>query len=71
MSQINLKPCPFCGSKAKIKNMRCAEDAVETWVECTGCLCSTDRIEDAYSDSEAAASLWNDRRAPSTEKGRG
>lgn len=57
-----LKPCPFCGGDAKMKSSQCSEDCVETWVECVDCHASTDRAEDAYSDPDTAASLWNARK---------
>lgn len=66
MTTPALKPCPFCGGKAMLLTGRYAEDAMETWVECASCNCSTDRVEDAYSDQDTAAAIWNNRH-PSTE----
>ena len=43
----------------RVVSVQCAEDAVETWAECTRCAASTDRIEDAYSDAPTAAWHWN------------
>ena len=58
----DLKPCPFCGGQAKVKCTRVAEDLEDTWVECTNCFVSTDRIEGAYCEPEAAIDLWNRRK---------
>lgn len=52
-----LKDCPFCGSKAIIRN---AESA---WVECTNQVCAaiSDYFdsEDEEQNMEDAASSWN------------
>lgn len=51
MSEIELKPCPFCGSKAKL--MRVGADRI---VKCEGCGVST-----SFPADDAAQALWNTR----------
>lgn len=58
-----LLPCPFCGGPAKIRSERAGEDCVDTWVGCSSCFASADRLEDAYSNPVGAAATWNERRA--------
>jgi hypothetical protein len=57
---IALKRCT-CGRMPVIRSMKVAEDAVETWVHCQNRRCGAEgeRVEDAYSDGETAADLWN------------
>lgn len=70
-----LKPCPFCGGKPKMHDQQVAEDCVETWIACTNCGVSTERIEGAYSERPTALLAWNrraegigeSRREPLTE----
>ncbi len=50
MSEIELKPCPFCGSKAKL--MRVGAGRI---VKCEGCGVSTSFLADD------AAQAWNTR----------
>lgn len=50
MSEIELKPCPFCGSKAKL--MRVGAGRI---VKCEGCGVSTSFMADD------AAQAWNAR----------
>lgn len=37
MTEINLKPCPFCGGEAKFKSKSLFNYVDETWVECDSC----------------------------------
>ena len=46
-----LKPCPFCGGKAKLMI------SVEDWVLCTICKASSDTT----SDPKRAIEKWNKR----------
>lgn len=62
MSEM-LKPCPFCGGKARLLTGRVAEDAEMANVECLHCLVRTDCFEDAYAPTADAAAAWN-RRVP-------
>lgn len=57
--------CPFCGSPAEVRSCRCGEDGTETWVECTGCGVSTDRVDAPYSEPLTARALWNTRHTQS------
>lgn len=63
MKQIELKPCPFCGGKARFttKTFDCiAETAV---VYCEVCGAQTEEVSASvhYCAEEKAASLWNTR----------
>ncbi len=51
--QINLKPCPFCGSEAEIR----AYTATTQFVQCIKCNAGTTACE----TSEEACLLWNKR----------
>jgi Lar family restriction alleviation protein len=61
MSKRDLKPCPFCGGKAKIQSYRVAEDAEAVRVKCTQCFAETDEFEDAYAPINDAVEAWNRR----------
>lgn len=65
--QLTLKPCPFCGGKAKMHTGRAAEDAEYAQVTCGGCSTSTDFFEDAYAPTDDAAYAWNRRAVNSHE----
>ena len=54
-----LKPCPFCGGEAKRRNMQVCEDGCESWVECTSCFATTDRLDSPMGLD--ASGLWNTR----------
>lgn len=56
-----LKSCPFCGGVPKVRSCQSGEDTVDTWIVCTSCGASSDRVEDAYSDPGSAALIWNAR----------
>lgn len=64
MAEIKLKPCPFCGGKAKLSLFLCRDTIVCT--ECPACIVPP--IIGAYSKGELAAE-WNGR-AEQTEHGR-
>jgi Lar family restriction alleviation protein len=63
MTVSELLPCPFCGSAAKVRSYRLAEDSEGSHVECTKCFARTDGLEDAYADRAGAIDLWNQRTA--------
>ena len=57
-----LKPCPFCGSKAKLKNIKPFNDGkhkgIERWqVMCSGCTITTG----GFLEKETAVTMWNVR----------
>lgn len=67
MSNIKLKPCPFCGGKAKFKDIGARKTAIS--VGCTTC-CASSRIiliSAEYCANERAAKDWN-RRADVSPK---
>ena len=55
MQEVELKPCPFCGSK----NIRLwgEKDKGTPWVQCNNCLASTG----TYEKREQAIGAWNRR----------
>lgn len=60
MSEIKLKPCPFCGGKAKLKSYELKEPAASTlyWVACSKCFAKT--TSKLFSEVEAI-NKWNMR----------
>lgn len=61
MSEIKLKPCPFCGGKAKFTAIGTHKTAIS--VDCTTC-CASSRIiliSAEYCANERAAKDWNQR----------
>ena len=60
-----LKPCPFCGSKAKIYQLF----NWNFYVACTNheCGCTLDCCGYAYGTEEEAAEAWNRRTADGTD----
>ncbi|MGN1303761.1 MAG: Lar family restriction alleviation protein [Oscillospiraceae bacterium] len=57
MSEIKLKPCPFCGGKAVLTDDICS---VVKCVEC-GAESGMFKISKEYSSDEKAAEAWNRR----------
>lgn len=62
MTETNFKPCPFCGGKAKLTDLK---RAPESWVECTECGARTRFFSNS---EEAAVSVWNARLIESKMK---
>ena len=56
---IDLKPCPFCGSEAEMRNTR----GLRTWiVECSNPSCPASyMIGNDYETKEEAIEFWNRR----------
>ena len=52
MSEIELKPCPFCGGDAELRGRK------TSMVNCTGCSASTFQL---LEDKGSAARQWNTR----------
>lgn len=58
---IELKPCPFCGGKAKLSNyISETEPRVMFWVDCTLCRVGT-RISIGEDHREEPIAAWNRR----------
>lgn len=57
MSEIKLKPCPFCGGKAALKG------DFFSLVKCEECGAETRKVEISkkYSSDEKAVEAWNRR----------
>jgi len=66
MTDITLKPCPFCGGTAVLRSAKVAEDAMTAWVQCTSCGVNGRDNEDAYADFATAAADWNFRPTEAT-----
>lgn len=56
IDESELKPCPFCGEEATIRESSCGIN--EYCICCDECACFTPFCEE---DDEAAAELWNTR----------
>ena len=54
-----LKPCPFCGGKARLHEIASTYHVLWRYVMCDNCLTSNDN----YSTEEEAIAAWN-RRVP-------
>lgn len=61
-NEYDLKPCPFCGGKAKFKTTH-LDSTLSALVECSDCECRTIPIKWSldYAAKEKAAELWNRR----------
>lgn len=55
---IELKPCPFCGGKARIFEMR-----TMSWVKCANCGCETALLDTI----KEAVATWNRRVNDATD----
>lgn len=56
MSDTKLKPCPFCGCSAEIKEVTC-NDVKETIAQCSGCKIHSP----VFFFGNDAVSHWNKR----------
>lgn len=68
LTEIVLKPCPFCGSKAHFETLPSRPDMpgqTRYYVQCTSYLCQAcvAGIDNDYDTPEAAARAWNCRVA--------
>lgn len=63
MSETMLKPCPFCGGKAKMKLRQFDLFQVGVQVICQTCGCRTDLIAPSteYAARDKAIEAWNRR----------
>ena len=55
-----LKPCPFCGGKARTRHLYLADEPTHTKVECSTCHIGTDYYLYEYNDRRVAK-VWNTR----------
>ena len=62
MSKIELKPCPFCGSKAKITSLT-DENGEYYAVVCKNddCRCGENYLWSETEDKQTAVEAWNRR----------
>lgn len=60
MSEIKLKPCPFCGCNAHLVKGIGYSDTL-CWVVCRGCGAESTAVSDDDYGKEKAAELWNRR----------
>lgn len=60
-----LKPCPFCGGKAELKEYSRIPYGFDYAARCskTGCI---GKLTKRFSDKEIAVSMWNKRKAAGT-----
>ncbi len=71
MTEIKLKPCPFCGGEAEFKtiekDMLSRQDYI--WVRCSKCEATSKKFEsNLYSSAaEDAAKAWNRRIKDETD----
>ncbi len=63
MSEIKLKPCPFCGGEARYFPFW-NENPADYWVRCKICGCETA----CYDTQEDAAVAWNRRAGNETDR---
>lgn len=71
MNKIELKPCPFCGSKAELKHGTSSIFSTYAYVECKNCGArSTDvYIDTAYSCDGKVIERWNRRSKNKCDSG--
>ena len=58
MSEVKLKPCPFCSGKPKMATCDWGYSVKEYWYYCSSCGCETQK----YHSKEDAAEQWNTRK---------
>ena len=58
MSNIKLKPCPFCGGEAKLQGI------TVVWIKCKQCGVSTW----GFKEEKRAIDLWNSRKPEAEEE---
>lgn len=61
MSARELKPCPFCGGRARLVTAQVAEDSMCAYASCTKCGVQSEVFEDAYAPIYDAVAAWNHR----------
>lgn len=71
MSKMNLKPCPFCGSKAELKHGTSAIFDTYAYVQCKDCGAKTYDMymSTAYSCDDKVIELWNRRSEAKCDSG--
>ena len=62
---LRVRKCECGSEKLRLNHSRIAEDAMSSWVSCMTCGAMGEETDDAYTDPEGAADLWN--RYPRTK----
>lgn len=60
-TRTQLKPCPFCGSKADIFSWVNPEGVTKYFVECINHRCHVSPYTPMYSNKGVAVRVWNKR----------
>ena len=63
MSEIELKPCPFCGKKAKVETITDIFHHSTFMVVCGNDGCGCHPMTDPFESRREAADAWNRREA--------
>lgn len=61
MSEVKLKPCPFCEGVSRMRSYQIAEDEVEAFVECEWCGGRGPVYQAPYAPHGDAFYRWNTR----------
>lgn len=63
--KTKLKPCPFCGGRARLERCRIADNASIYWVHCLTCKAQTETVNNSWANTKIAKAkaiaAWNRR----------